>query len=69
MTISKVLKIIRDNNIPEDVTIESDSGWECGPTKMDGIWYNKKKNKIIFTQYISEYSDYYKDPNWRAIST
>lgn len=67
MTMAELSQIIYDNNIPVNVTLESDSGWECGPTQMDGVWYNKKQNKIIFTQYISAYSKYDKDPDWKPL--
>lgn len=50
MTYKKLKEIIEKNNIPEDVKFESDSGWECGPTDMDGIYYNKSENTIVFTQ-------------------
>lgn len=50
MTFNKLSEIIKKNNIPDDVLLLSDSGWECGSTKMDGIWYCKDKNVIVFTQ-------------------
>lgn len=50
MTIEILNKIIKENNIPNDAIIRSDSGWECGDTACDGVWYNKKKNVIILTQ-------------------
>lgn len=49
MTFEQLQKIISDNNIPHDVKLLSDSGWECGFTNMDGVFYNKKENHIIFT--------------------
>ena len=52
MTIEILNKIIKENNIPNDVIIRSDSGWECGDTACDGVWYNKKKNVIVLTQDI-----------------
>lgn len=50
MTFELLEKIIDDNNIPHDVTLRSNSGWECDPTEMDGVWYRKKDNLIHFTQ-------------------
>ena len=46
MTFEKLAELINKNNIPKNVTLESDSGWECGPTGMDGVYYNQKKNVI-----------------------
>lgn len=62
MTFKKLQKIFRDNNIPENVVLMSDSGWECCATDMDGIYYNKKENVIVFTQRISS-----KYSNWLCL--
>ena len=48
MTFEALEKIIDDNNIPHDVRLMSDSGWECSPTEMDGVYYCKDNNTIIF---------------------
>lgn len=58
MTFEKLKKIINKYNIPENVHLLSDSGWECDETEMCGIYYNKKQNVIIFTQKVSEYEKY-----------
>lgn len=50
MTFELLSEIIQKNNIPADVHLLSDSGWECSETEMDGVWYNKKENIITFTQ-------------------
>ena len=50
MTFELLKKIIEENNIPENVTLRSNSGWECSATEMDGIWYRKEDNVIHFTQ-------------------
>ena len=42
----------------------SDSGWECCATDMDGVYYNKLKNVVVFTQEISKYNRYYGSNNW-----
>lgn len=61
MTFEKLQKIIKENNIPSNVILMSDSGWECWESDMDGVFYNKKSNKIIFTQKqhpsIRQYED------------
>lgn len=50
MTLDVLYKIIDKNNIHEDVHLMSYSGWECAPTEMNGIFYNRKSNTIVFTQ-------------------
>lgn len=65
MTVEKLLNIFQINNIPGDANLESDSGWECGPTDMDGIYYNKSENRVVFTQGYGE--DNYCEPEWSLI--
>jgi hypothetical protein len=60
MTFTELSKIIKDNNIPEDVRLMSDSGWECGETDMDGVYYNDALNIIIFTQTTNLGDIYYR---------
>lgn len=50
MTFKRLAKIIKENNIPEDVHLMSDSGWEVLPTDIAEAYYIPKKNVIIFTQ-------------------
>jgi hypothetical protein len=50
MTLKELNDICKENNIPENVTLLSDSGWECSETQMDGIWYSKTDNSLVFTQ-------------------
>ena len=69
MTFKDLSKIIRDNNIPDDVVIRSDSGWECSDTEMNGVRYNDSKNTIIFTQDNKPTYDMTKNiENWRCLS-
>lgn len=58
MTFAELNKIIEDNNIPHDVKLMSDSGWECGATDMDGVYYNREKNEIVFTQQTQTIDDW-----------
>lgn len=44
MTVGKLAQIIKENNIPEDAVMLSDSGWECGPSDMNGVYYSKATN-------------------------
>lgn len=67
MTFKKLKQIFIENNIPEDVILKSDSGWECDPTDMDGIYYNKEDNIVVFTQGY-EYNNYASQkgiPDWK----
>lgn len=50
MTFEKLQQIIEENNIPHDVQLQSDSGWECCETEMDGVYYDAEENRLIFTQ-------------------
>lgn len=58
MTYEKLREIIEANNIPQNVELLSDSGWECNETPMDGVYYNAKLNHIVFTQSCSKYERY-----------
>lgn len=62
MTFEKLKQIIEKNNIPEDVTLMSDSGWECCATKMDGVYYNECENVMVFTQTGDKYEIYHQNP-------
>lgn len=50
MTFQQLSYLIEKHNIPYNVHLLSDSGWECDATEMDGVFYNKKENEIVFTQ-------------------
>ena len=50
MTFAELEKRIEKYNIPKDVELRSDSGWECSDTAMDGLYYNKEENKLYFLQ-------------------
>ena len=67
MKLNTLLKLINKHNIPEDVLLQSDSGWECDATDMDGVYYNRKLNVIVFTQYISENDSYFNEFDWEIL--
>lgn len=67
MTFDILSDVLKKNNISEDVLLMSDIGWECCATNMDGVYYNKKKHMIVFTQHASSYDKYHKDPDWNLI--
>ena len=57
MTYEQLKNIIEKNNIPENVHLMSNSGWECCATEMDGILWNPIYNEIHFTQDTEYYTD------------
>lgn len=67
MKLNNLLKLIDKHNIPDDVLLRSDSGWECDATDMDGVYYNRKLNVIVFTQYISENDSYFNELDWEML--
>ena len=67
MKLNNLLKLIDKHNIPDDVLLRSDSGWECDATDMDGVYYNRKLNIIVFTQYISENDSYFNELDWEML--
>lgn len=67
MTIQLLCQIIEENKIPKDVHIMSDSGWECGSTEMDGLFYHRKSNTIVFTQGECSDREYEKSDEWEIL--
>ena len=67
MKLNTLLKLIDKHNIPDDVLLRSDSGWECDATDMDGVYYNRKLNVIVFTQYFSENDSYFNELDWEML--
>ena len=67
MKLNKLLELINKHNIPDDVLLQSDSGWECGATDMDGAYYNRKLNVIVFTQYIDSSDHYFSELDWETL--
>jgi hypothetical protein len=69
MTFKKLKQVIEKNNIPEDVTLMSDSGWECCATDMNGVYYNEREKTIVFTQIVDggNNDDYIKSSSWKLL--
>lgn len=67
MTMELLCKIIEENNIPRDVHFVSDSGWECEPTEMDGVFYHWKNNTIVFTQGVCSEREYEQAEEWEIL--
>lgn len=56
MTLELLNLICKQNNIPPNVHLTSNSGWECCATEMDGLFYNQEKNELMITQDSCNYS-------------
>ena len=67
MTMELLCKIIEENNIPRDVHFVSDSGWECEPTEMDGVFYHQENNTIVFTQGVCSEREYEQAEEWEIL--
>lgn len=67
MTLELLNKIVDENNIPKNVKLMSDSGWECDETNMDGIFYSEKENTLIFTQEGDVYDQWFERDGWKLI--
>lgn len=67
MTFAILKELIEKNNIPEDVRLTSDSGWECDATDMDGVYYSESRNEIVFTQEGGSFDRVRKDEDFVMI--
>lgn len=56
MTASKLISILA--TLPGNATVVSNSGWECDPTDIGGIYYCKETNEIHLTQGGNFENDY-----------
>ena len=68
MTFEYLSEIVQQYNIPHNVRLMSDSGWECDATDMNGVLYNEKENIIVFVQNSDERENYQKSNGWRLLS-
>lgn len=68
MTFKLLHRILIKHDIPENVKLMSDSGWECSATEMNGVYYNREENVLVFTQEGDE-SDYryFEDNKWELL--
>jgi hypothetical protein len=58
---------MEEHNIPDDAKLMSDSGWECGAANMNGIYYNRDENVVVFRQRPSKYDKYFENPDWKLL--
>lgn len=59
MTVAKFNELLKQYSIPEDAIIMSNSGWECGPTDPDGVFYEESTNTITLGQGTRAEPQYY----------
>lgn len=64
MTVNELLNVFKQYNISNNAILVSDSGWECSATNMDGVYYDKAGNTVVFTQEFNKYDKYYNSPYW-----
>lgn len=50
ITFNQLHQYIKENNIPEDVKLLSDSGWECNATGIRAAYYNRENNVLFLYQ-------------------
>ena len=67
MTFEKLKEMIEKYNIPSNVKLLSDSGWECDETEMDGVFYNEVENHIVFTQYYEQSDKYLYNKDYQKL--
>ena len=67
MTMELLQQILKENYIPPNVHFMSDSGWECDPTEMDGVYYNIRSNTIIFTHGHGSDREYEQSEEWEIL--
>ena len=57
LTLDSLIKLCEKHNIPKDVELYSDSGWECSASPMNEAFYNQKRNVLVFTTENFPYED------------
>ena len=67
MTFELLTEIVKENNIPSNVELLSDSGWECNETGMNGVYYNRNENRMIFTQEGTGYDRWFEEDGWEMV--
>lgn len=65
MTFGELKRIFKQNNIPDSAKLMSDSGWECDATDMNGIFFNRAQNIVVFTQDYNNRD--YIGPSWECL--
>lgn len=47
ITVEKLIELMKENNIPMNAKLTSDSGWECCATDVESVFYDSAKNEIV----------------------
>lgn len=68
MKFYELVELFDKFGVSEDVKLKSDSGWECGATEMNGIFYNEKENLVVFTQTSDASDDEYSGQDWVCLT-
>lgn len=56
MTVTQLRNTL--DKVPGNTLVVSDSGWECSPTHIDGVYYSPKKGVVVLTQgFIDDLED------------
>lgn len=69
ITFMELVEYIEKNNIPKDVKLLSDSGWECSATGIRAVYYDKKNNILYLYQdkgleKLSKKAEQLKERGW-----
>lgn len=64
-TLEHLNQICEKNNIPKNVELMSDSGWECDATSIGGAYYHPRQNILVFVQGIDDFEEM--EANWGDI--
>ena len=66
MTVDKLMGVL--SYLPYYATIETDSGWECNPTGVNRVFYNKEANVLVLTRKPQgNYENYETSPKWKCV--
>ena len=64
LEVQDLLQAISKYNIPPTAKINLATGWECGPTGADTLYYNIAENTLAI---VDGCEDWYKSADWILI--
>ena len=67
MELEQLKCLCKKYNIPNDVILQSDTGWECGYSDLILIAYNEKEKRIVFLSDTTSTDDYYHTKDWKIL--
>ena len=59
--------LLISNGIDSKAAIMTDSGWECGETEVDAIYYNSKTNVLMLTRKLGNEYVYADCDDWELL--